>query len=133
MKIYFVYIMATYKNGTLYISVTNNLSKTIKVCTDSNCTGAAGPSSIPETIISNFVEDLQFLFYNQSGYPLTSISDPSQIKYIEVNLIIRSANEILSVKSPKIFTSGNRSNSTYDDLYYRDILSASVWPRNIIK
>jgi prepilin-type N-terminal cleavage/methylation domain-containing protein len=126
-------IQVTYKLNKNVDNLTNNLSKTIKVCTDSNCTGAAGPTSIPETIVANFVEDLQFLFYNQSGYPLTSISDPSQIKYIEVNLIIRSANEILSVKSPKIFTSGNRSNSTYDDLYYRDILSTSVWPRNIIK
>ena len=36
-------IQVTYKLNKNVDNLTNNLSKTIKVCTDSNCTGAAGP------------------------------------------------------------------------------------------
>jgi hypothetical protein len=80
------------------------------------------------------VEDLQFIFYRENGSNLLTVSDPKLIKYIEVNLVIRSASQILKTTSPKIIASGNRINPTYNsDLYYRDILSASVWPRNIYK
>lgn len=127
-------LQVTYKLNKNPDNLTSHLSKTIKVCTDSNCTGAAGSASLPETKIADLVEDLQFIFYRENGSNLLTVSDPKLIKYIEVNLVIRSASQILKTTSPKIIASGNRINPTYNsDLYYRDILSASVWPRNIYK
>lgn len=127
-------LQVTYKLNKNNDNVTSHLSKTIKVCTDSNCTGAAASSSLPETKIADLVEDLQFIFYQENGSTLTTISDPKLIKYIEVNLVVRSASEILKNNSTKVLKSGNRVNPPFNsDLYYRDILAASVWPRNIYK
>ena len=79
-------------------------------------------------------EDLQFYFYKENGSSLPLNSDPKLIKYVEVNLVIRSASEILKIPLSKISRPFNTANpSTNRDLYYRDILAASVWPRNIYK
>lgn len=127
-------IQVTYKLNKNPDNLTNQLTKTIKVCTDSNCTQPGGPSSVPETKIADLVEDLQFYFYKENGSSLPSNSDPKLIKYVEVNLVIRSANEILKIPLSKISRPFNTVNpSTNQDLYYRDILAASVWPRNIYK
>ena len=42
-------IQVTYKLNKNPDNLTNQLTKTIKVCTDSNCTQAGGTSSLPET------------------------------------------------------------------------------------
>jgi len=127
-------IQVTYKLNKNPDNLTNQLTKTIKVCTDSNCTQAGGPSSLPETKIADLVEDLQFYFYKENGSSLPLNSDPKLIKYVEVNLVIRSASEILKIPLSKISRPFNTANpSTNRDLYYRDILAASVWPRNIYK
>lgn len=127
-------IQVTYKLNKNPDNLTNQLTKTIKVCTDSNCTQPGGPASIPETKIADLVEDLQFLFYRENGSNLPLNSDPKLIKYVEVQLVIRSANEILKIPLSKISRPFNTTNpSTNRDLYYRDILAASVWPRNIYK
>ena len=126
-------LQVTYKLNKNPDNLTNQLTKTIKVCTDSNCTGPAGPSSVPETAIADLVEDLQFFFYQENGSKLNSISDPKLIKYVEVNLVVRSASQILKIPLSKINRPFNPDPSTNRDLYYRDVLAASVWPRNIYK
>jgi prepilin-type N-terminal cleavage/methylation domain-containing protein len=103
-------IQVTYKLNKNSDNLTNQLTKTIKVCTDSNCTQPGGPSSVPETKIADLVEDLQFYFYKENGSSLPSNSDPKLIKYVEVNLVIRSANEILKIPlSKRLVCSDNTS------------------------
>ena len=78
------------------------------------------------------IEDMQFEFYDVGGKK--QISGPTiSTKYVHITLIYRSENEINKTVLSKNFISGDRTNLNFNDLYYRDILTSSVYPRNIVK
>jgi type II secretory pathway pseudopilin PulG len=102
-----------------------------------------------EKMFSN-LETIKFTFFDKYGVPLpvsaankgtanftywtgaiTASIDPLAVNYVEISIIFKSQNEIYKNNQAKTFTAGGK-NFSYNDNYYREILTASVYPRNII-
>jgi prepilin-type N-terminal cleavage/methylation domain-containing protein len=102
-----------------------------------------------EKIFSN-LETIKFTFFDKYGNQLpvsaanrgtalfttwtgaiTASVDPLLVNYVQISIIFKSQNEIYKNNQPKTFIAGGQSFS-YNDKYYREILTASVYPRNII-
>lgn len=106
-----------------------SLFNALTICQDAACNSNLGVT--PNRKISDFVESLQFRFYDQQGQSLTTFSS-SQVKYIEISILIRSTNEIYPAAISKNFLVGEIQ-IPKNDRYYRDSLTVTVFPRNIIK
>lgn len=106
-----------------------SLFNALTVCSDANCNN--NKAVTPNRKISDFVESLQFRFYDDQGRNLTTFSS-STVKYVEISILIRSANEIYLENISKNFTIGDIPISRADR-YYRDSLTVTVYPRNIVK
>ena len=107
---------------------------TRRPCANETCTSFSGTGLYGfenEKLFKN-IEDMQFEFYDAGGKK--QISGPTiSTKYVHITLIYRSENEINKTVLSKNFISGDRTNLNFNDLYYRDILTSSVYPRNIVK
>lgn len=88
--------------------------------------GADGRQLLPSPA---FRGTAQFTFWTG---PITASIDPLSVKYVQISIIFKSQNQIYKNNQPKTFTAGGR-NFSYNDRYYREILTSSVYPRNIIK
>jgi len=110
------------------------LMVTRRPCANETCTSFSGTGLYGfenEKLFKN-IEDMQFEFYDTGGKK--QISGPTiSTKYVHITLIYRSENEINKTVLSKNFISGDRTNLNFNDLYYRDILTSSVYPRNIVK
>lgn len=124
------------------------LMKTEYRCTPKSLggTGSGCTNWDNERIFAN-IETMQFTFYDQYGTKLvpstankgsaifgniSSSINPLIVNYVEISLIFKSTNPIYTNDVTKTFSAGGNTYS-YTDKYYRDILTASVYPRNIIK
>jgi hypothetical protein len=120
------YFLLTDSTGT-YLGVTR------RGCANETCTNFSGTGLFSfenEKLFKN-IEDLQFEFYDASGNKLSSPT--SGVKYVQITLIYRSENQINKIIQSKTFVSGDRTNLSFNDLYYRDVLTTSIYPRNLIK
>ena len=106
-----------------------SLFNSLTTCSDAACNNNLVVT--PNRKISDFVESLQFRFYGDQGQNLTTFSS-SQVKYVEISILIRSTNEIYPAAISKNFLVGEIQISK-NDRYYRDSLTVTVFPRNIIK
>lgn len=97
------------------------------------------------------LEQIKFTFFDKNGQQLlpssanrgtalfttwtgaiTSSIDPLLVNYVQISIIFKSQNEIYKNNVAKTFRAGGYTFS-YNDKYYREILTASVYPRNIVK
>ena len=106
-----------------------SLFNSLTTCSDAACNNNSVVT--PNRKISDFVESLQFRFYGDQGQNLTTFSS-SQVKYVEISILIRSTNEIYPAAISKNFLVGEIQ-IPKNDRYYRDSLTVTVFPRNIIK
>lgn len=96
------------------------------------------------------LEQLKFSFYDRNGVQLlpspsfrgdapftlwtgaiTRSIDPLEVNYVQISIIFRSKNEIYKNPVTRTFNIG-ADTFTYNDRFYREILTSSVYPRNII-
>lgn len=113
--------------------------------------GMTGCTNLDNEKMFGNLEQIKFTFFDDHGQQLlpssanrgtavfttwtgaiTSSIDPLLVNYVQISIIFKSQNEIYKNNVTKTFRAGGYTFS-YNDKYYREILTASVYPRNIIK
>jgi Tfp pilus assembly protein PilE len=113
--------------------------------------GRPGCTSLDNEKMFGNLEQIKFTFFDKDGKKLlpstanrgaalfttwtgaiTSSIDPLLVNYVQISIIFKSQNEIYKNNVAKNFKAGEY-NFSYNDKYYREIVTASVYPRNIIK
>jgi hypothetical protein len=113
--------------------------------------GRPGCTNLDNEKMFGNLEQIKFTFFDKNGQQLlpssanrgaalfttwtgaiTSSIDPLLVNYVQISIIFKSQNEIYKNNVAKSFRAGGYTFS-YNDKYYREILTASVYPRNIIK
>jgi hypothetical protein len=113
--------------------------------------GRPGCTNLDNEKMFGNLEQIKFTFFDKNGAQLlpspanrgqalfttwtgaiTSSIDPLLVNYVQISIIFKSQNEIYKNNVAKTFRAGGYTFS-YNDKYFREILTASVYPRNIIK